>query len=57
MFGLGQLWHVLHDDGDAEDVEAHELEKAARYYEGGIEEQPHSADEVRFGTSMARFRR
>ena len=31
---------MVHDDGDEEDVETHELEKAAKYYEEGIQEQP-----------------
>lgn len=35
----------MHDDGDEEDVETHELEKAARYYEEGIQEQPESERE------------
>lgn len=33
---------MVHDDGDEEDVETHELEKAARYYEDGVMEQPES---------------
>lgn len=36
---------MVHDDGDEEDVETHELEKAARYYEEGIQEQPESERE------------
>lgn len=32
----------MHDDGDEEDMEEHEVEKAVRYYDEGIEDQPDS---------------
>lgn len=53
---LPQMWHVAHDDGDEEDVEEHELEKAAKYYEDGIEEQPASEIEVGGGGGGWRYK-
>ena len=47
---------MLHDDGDAEDLEAHELEKAAKHYEDGVEELPISdEDEVRLGFEVTSY--
>lgn len=43
---------MVHDDGDAEDVESHELEKAAKYYDDGIEEQPDSDEDEVLCTTM-----
>jgi len=40
-----QLWHVVHDDGDEEDMEEHELAKARKYFDEGVEEMPSDDDE------------
>lgn len=40
-----QLWHVVHDDGDEEDLEEHELSKARTYFDQDVEEMPPDDDE------------
>lgn len=31
---------MVHDDGDEEDMEEHELSKAGKYFDDGVEEMP-----------------
>lgn len=50
-----QLWHVVHDDGDEEDMEEHEIEKALKYFDEGIDDQPESDKEVRIYGSIYVF--
>ncbi|CAM9326712.1 unnamed protein product [Scytosiphon promiscuus] len=41
--GDPELWHVVHDDGDEEDMEEHELSKARKYFtEGSMSSMPDS---------------
>ena len=40
-----QLWHVVHDDGDEEDLEEHELSKARKYFDEDMEEMPPDDDD------------
>lgn len=35
-----ELWYFLHDDGDNEDLELHELTKCKEYYENNVTENP-----------------